>query len=97
MKTVPQRNYFWWSFRSGATGLVAPVQRQDAGSVPGLAQWVKDLAWLQLWHRSQVPLRSDSWPGNSIRRRAAKRGKKVFELHPYSCEPVSTRSKRYYS
>ena len=36
-----------------------------AGSIPILAQWVKDLvALLQLWHRSQLWLRLDPWPGN---------------------------------
>ena len=29
-----------------------------AGSIPGLAQWVKDLAWGKLWCRSQVRLGS---------------------------------------
>lgn len=34
----------------------------DTDLIPGLAQWVKDLAWpqLQLW------LGSDSWPRNSV-------------------------------
>ena len=30
------------------------------------AQWVKDPALLQLWHRSKLRLRFDPWPGNSI-------------------------------
>lgn len=32
--------------------------------IPGLAQWVKDLKLLQLWHRSQLWLRFHPWPGN---------------------------------
>ena len=32
--------------------------------VPAVAQWVKDLALLQLWRRLQLWLGFDSWPGN---------------------------------
>ena len=32
--------------------------REDAGLIPGLDQWVKALALPQLWHRSQMRLRS---------------------------------------
>ena len=33
---------------------------------PCPAQWVKDLVLLQLWYWSQLRLRLDSWPGNSV-------------------------------
>ena len=29
-----------------------------------MVQWCKDLVLLQLWHRSQLQLRFDPWPGN---------------------------------
>ena len=33
------------------------------GLIPGVL-WVKDLVFLQLWHRSKLWLRFDPWPGN---------------------------------
>ena len=43
--------------------------------ISSLVQWVKDLALWQLWHRSQLRLRSDQWPRNSICHRVAKKEK----------------------
>lgn len=43
---------------------------------PALHSGLKDPATPQLWHRSQLQLRSDSWPGNSICHSAARKRKK---------------------
>ena len=50
----------------GAMGLAASWECWDIGSIPSLAQWVKDLVLLQLRLRLQLHLASDLWPGNSI-------------------------------
>ena len=49
-----------WSSHCGTTGSVASWEHWGPGSIPGLAQWVKDLALPQL------RLGSDPWLGNSI-------------------------------
>ena len=54
----------------------ASLQHWGKGSIPGLAQWVKDLVLAQLWHRLQLWLGSDPWPGNFICHGAAKKDKK---------------------
>lgn len=40
-------------------GSVAFLQHENAGLVPGLAQWVKNLAWPQLQLGSELRLESD--------------------------------------
>ena len=68
------------SFCCGTTGSVVSLQRADAGSIPDLVQcnfgWLKDPALLQLQHRSQLRLRSDPWPRNSVCLGVAKKEEK---------------------
>ena len=67
-------------------GYMASRERQHTGLIPGPAEWVKDLALLQLQHRSQLwPLwlGSDPWPGNSICHRVAKKESKQVRGRPY--------------
>ena len=48
----------------------------NTGLIPGPAQWVKDLALLQLQLTLQLQFGPDPWPGNSICHRVAKKKKK---------------------
>ena len=46
--------------------------------VPTVAQWVKDTALLQLWHKLQFWLRFNPWSGNfHVPQGQLKRGKKT--------------------
>ena len=45
-------------------------------TVPAVAQQVKDLALLQLWHRLQLQLGYNAWPGNVHRLRVWLKKKK---------------------
>ena len=54
------------------------VRCWDVGLIHSLAQWVKDLALLQLWLRLPLRLGSDPWPGSSICCGVAK-NEKVFK------------------
>ena len=46
------------------------------GLILGPTQWVKDLAMPQLQHRSELWLRPNAWPRNSICPRVATKGLK---------------------
>ena len=55
---------------------MAQQEPWDTGSISDPAQWVKDLAWLQLQLRSRLQLRSDHSLGSSICLGVAKNEKK---------------------
>ena len=60
-------------------GSAASLQCWEVGLIPSLAQWVKGSGTATAavaWRRSQLWLRSDPWPGNSICHWAANRKKK---------------------
>ena len=64
----------WRSSHCGAKQLAVSWGCWDTGSIPGLAQWVKDLVLPQLW------LGSDSWPGTPYATRWPKKKKKRERL-----------------
>ena len=41
-------------------GLAVSLKHQDAGLIPGLAQWVKGSGIATLWYKSKLQLRPDS-------------------------------------
>ena len=55
------------------TGSAVSLQHQDTGSIPGLHSGLKDPVWPELLRRSQLGLKSDPWPENSICLGAAKK------------------------
>ena len=68
----------------GTMGLVVSWELWDVGLIPGLAQWLKDPAFLQLWLKSRLWLRYDPWPRSSICYGAAKNEKKNVYTHTHT-------------
>ena len=56
-----------------------------AGSIPGLAQWVKDLVLLWLWRRpvATAPVRLLAWDSSICRWCGPKKTKKKKKKHVY--------------
>ena len=69
MKNISQDDYFkeLWEL---------PLWHKGIRVTRLWAQWVKDLALLQLWSSLQLQLRSDPWLGNFICHGVAKKGEK---------------------
>ena len=45
------RNVISWRSRLGSVVTNLTSIHKDMDLIPGLAQWIKDLAWLWLWHK----------------------------------------------
>ena len=66
------KTYFFWSSCCVVTGSAASLEPWDTGLIPSMGQWVKDPT------ESQLQLRSDPWPRNSICCGGAKKRKQIL-------------------
>ena len=72
-----------WSSRHGPAETNLTRNHEVWGSIPGLAQWVKDLTLLWPWHRpaAVAPIRSLAWEPPYAVCEALKRQKKSYWLY----------------
>ena len=79
-----------WSSRCGSAETNPTRNHEVSGSIPGLAQWVKDLASLWLWRRlaAAAPIRPVAWElpytadaALKRKRRRRKKGPRVLLWH----------------
>ena len=75
LRACPKKKRKTRSSHCSTVELVLSLEQWDVGSIPGPAQWIKDLALPQLWCRSQLWLGSDPWLQKSICHRVAKKEK----------------------
>ena len=61
-------------------GLVASLERRDAGLIPGLVRWVKDPVLSQWQGMLHLWLRSDSCPGNFHMPQGSQKRKKQSQI-----------------
>ena len=52
------KKFDFWSSHHGSMETNLTSRPEDAGLIPGLTQWVKDLCFHELWCRSQIWLGS---------------------------------------
>ena len=68
-----------WHFCRGAAETNPTRNHEVAGSIPSLAQWVKDLALLWLWHRlvATDPIIHLAWNLHMLKVQPSKKKKKA--------------------